>query len=267
MTVQISPGFTKFIAKLERRHPFSDRERAALMELPARDRDFEAHQQVVAEGDRRTICSMVRTGLVGRTKRLFDGEHKIVGFGLPGDLIDLESMLLPMADYGIVTYMPTTMTLVPHVELFAVSNAFPNIMMALWRDTLVDGAIRRARAVSNSRRPERARVAHLLLEFEARTNVTSEPADDGFDLPVTHQSLGEAIDLSATHVGHALSSLHDDGLIRIDRNRVNILQRDALQTLSGFEPGYLHIDGWPNGGGDDFDKRSASASAITAEGR
>lgn len=236
-------ALTRYIAKLEQRGGLSTAAQSALHALPTRTRSFKIHQDIAREGDRPTHCCLVATGLVSRYKSLPTGSRQIVSFQIPGDMVDLQSLLVIVADHGIHTHTATTIVTIAHDDLAGIAAQHPDLARALWFDTLVDAAICREWTTNVGRRDARQRLAHLLLELAVRFKAARLMAVDTFELPLTQADLADATGMTAVHVNRTLQWLRGERLIRTDGRNLTIENWDAMKALAGFDATYLHMEG------------------------
>ncbi|RYD88234.1 MAG: Crp/Fnr family transcriptional regulator, partial [Sphingomonadales bacterium] len=204
----------KYLAKVEARGPLPDGARAALLALPTRIKRFGTYQDIVREGDRTGESCFVESGLVSRYRTLRNGTRQILSFHMPGDMVDLQSALVVVADHGIRTHMPTIVVAIPHDDILRIAAAHPAIGRAFWFDTLVDAAIFREWTVNVGRRNTRERAAHLLLEFAVRFEAAGLVRDGEFELPVSQNDLADALGITAVHMNRTLQWLRGERLIR-----------------------------------------------------
>jgi CRP-like cAMP-binding protein len=243
MSIQPNSDLPYHLAKLMRRTPLSDRAQQAFLGLQARKEKFAAYRDIVREGDAVDRCCFVETGLVSRYKSLRNGGRQIVSFHVPGDLVDLQSSLMKIADHGIRTHTPTTvLTVSPHDILRLVAD-FPELGRALWFETLIDAAIFREWTLNVGRRTGLERTAHLLLEFAYRFQEIGQSDGKEFELPITQVDLADALGLSPVHVNRSLQALRSQSLIRTFRRTFVIEDREALVRLADFHTTYLHPEG------------------------
>jgi CRP-like cAMP-binding protein len=236
-------SIARFVARLERRGPLSDAGRAALFALPTQTKEWAPHQDIVRHGDRPKRCCMVEKGLVSRSKVLRDGSRQIVSFHIPGDMADLQSALVVVADHSIHTHMPTTIVSVAHEDILDIAAAYPEIGRAFWFDTLLDSAVFREWTVNVGRRNSRARTAHLLLEFAARYDTIGLLQDDTFPLPISQADLSDALSMTAVHLNRTLQWMRGERYIRTHRQTMTIEDWDEMRQLAGFSRDYLHAEG------------------------
>jgi hypothetical protein len=98
----------RLIRKLETLAALSDEEKQALRGLPRTTKAFKADLDIVREGDNPAECCLVLEGMVFRYLMLGDGRRQIMGFYIPGDIPDLQSLHITTMDHSVATLMPTT---------------------------------------------------------------------------------------------------------------------------------------------------------------
>src|SRR3954451_20734138 len=133
------------IRKLESIGALSEADREALASLPVQVRDLDADEDVVREGDVPSVSCLLLDGFMHRYKVLPDGKRQILAIHTPGDIPDLQSLFLRHLDHGLAAQNPCKVGFIPHEDLRAVMRFSPGLAEALWRDTLIDAAIFRAR--------------------------------------------------------------------------------------------------------------------------
>jgi len=234
---------SSYIAKLERRGPLTAGGRAALLALPARSREYEIYHDLVREGDRPGQCCFVASGLVSRYKTLRNGSRQIVSFHVAGDMVDLSSALVIVADHGIRTHCASTIVMIGHRDILEVAADHPDVGRALWFDTLIDAAIFREWTVNVGRRNSRERTAHLLLEFAYRFRAANQLVDDGFELPVSQADLSDALGMTSVHLNRTLQWLRGKRYIRTLSRTITIENWPDMIELAGFSSDYLHPEG------------------------
>jgi CRP-like cAMP-binding protein len=232
-----------YLQKLERRGALSASAREALLALPTRQRAYSTYQDIVREGDRPTHCCFVQSGLVSRYKTLRNGSRQIVSFHIAGDMVDLSSALVMVADHGIRTHAPTMVVSIAHEDVLRVAADFPEIGRAFWFDTLIDAAIFREWTVNVGRRNASERTAHLLLEFAYRFKAAELMVDDTFVLPVSQVDLSDALGITPVHLNRTLQWLRANRYIRTHSRTVSIEKWPEMLELAGFTSAYLHPEG------------------------
>lgn len=228
------------IRKLERLGTLSAEERRLFDTLPLPLSTIGAHETLVREGEQPTECRLIVDGLVCRHKTMPDGRRQIVSFHIPGDLVDLTSLLMGRMDHGIATLTPVTVAALPHTILRDWIQHHPNIATLLWQDTLVDASVFREWVLNVGRRSTPQRVAHLLCELVTRMRAAGLVQGQTCDLPVTALDLADATGLSLVLVNRVLQELRAAKLIDLGDGVVSVLDTAGLKGIGGFDPAYLH---------------------------
>lgn len=229
------------IRKIETLFLLTPEERDAVVALPFALRNYNADQDIVRDRDRPSQCCIIVKGLACRYKIMGEGKRQIMSFHIPGDMPDVMSLHLEVMDHSLATMTPSVLAFLPHEVLRPFLAKYPRISDALWRDTLVDGAIFREWVCNVGHREAYPRIAHLLCEMFVRMRVMELAGDDGFDFAATQQEIGDATGLSTVHVNRTLQKLRGDGLIRSESGRVVILNWADLQRAGEFDDTFLHL--------------------------
>ncbi|WP_349774707.1 Crp/Fnr family transcriptional regulator [Microvirga terrae] len=227
--------------KLDAIADLSDQDKQAILDLPMSVKVFEADSDIVRDGDRPSECCLVLSGFTCRYKILSDGKRQIMGFYIPGDIPDLQSLHLKVMDHSIGALATSSIALIPHESLHAVLERHPGLDAVMWRDTLIDAAMFRAWMIGIGRRSAYQRIAHLLCELQMRLKAVGLAGENGYDLPVTQNELGDALGLSTVHVNRVLQDLRGEGLIVLRGGTLHIPDWEALQVAGDFDPAYLHL--------------------------
>src|SRR3954452_1544092 len=118
-------AITPVIRKLESVFTLADDERAALMRLPIQAVDLRTDQDVIREGDRPSRCFAVLEGFACSFKITGVGKRQILGFHIPGDMPDLQSLHLDVLDCSIGTLTPCKLGFVQHEPMRELCSASP----------------------------------------------------------------------------------------------------------------------------------------------
>lgn len=227
------------IAKLERLADLDDQDRAAIAALPVQVRSVPANAPLVREGEKTTHCALLIGGYACRQKAAGDGGRQIVSFHLPGDMVDLQTLLLARADHDVQTITPAKVGWIEKTALRTLARERPNIGDALWRDTLIDASIFREWVLNVGRRDARSRIAHMLCEFAVRA-AAGKSTPDRIQLPMTQSDIADATGLTSVHVNRMLQELDRMDVIVRDKRDIRITDWPALRRLADFDARYLH---------------------------
>lgn len=216
-------------------------EAEALAALPMTVRNYEADRDIVRQGDRPSQSCLVIEGIVATFKITGPGRRQIMSFHISGDIPDLHSLHLELLDSSIGTLTRSTLGFIQHDVLLDLSRRMPRIGEALWRMTLIDGAIFREWIVNIGQRDASTRLAHLLCEMFLRFKVVGLVTDNSCEWPITQQELADATGISVVHVNRCLQELRSARLVVLAQRRLTVLDWPALQRAGDFDRTYLHL--------------------------
>ena len=230
---------------LELRDTLTADERKAVLRAASNEIDFKTGQDIVEEGERPNACSLVVSGLAARCIVLTGGGRQFTALHVPGDFVDLQSLLLKRMDHAVLALAPTRVARVAHAALRQITVDFPHLARLLWLMTLVDGAIHREWILSLGRRQAPARLAHLLCELFMRLQAVGKVDGLSFSLPLTQPQMGDMLGISAVHMNRTLQELRREGLISWQGQAVTIKDWQHLKSLAEFDPAYLSLEKAP----------------------
>ena len=230
------------VRKLSLREDLSEADRAAILELPLTRRQLEAGQYLVWDGDKPQNSYLLLSGFAYRHKLAGSGGRQILSFHMKGDLVDLQNSLLGIADHNVQMLTPGEVAMIPVEAIRDLAFSRPDVGMAMWYETLVEGSIFREWVLNIGRRDARTRIAHLLCEFALLLERAELGRTTTYELPITQEQLADAVALTSVHVNRTLMKLEQDGLITRTKRIISIVDWDALVKVADFEPRYLHLE-------------------------
>lgn len=241
MTRSDTSPFARFLDKLLRHSVLGTKEREAILGLSVRPSQVRANADIVRVGETVDHACLVVEGLVGRFEQTRDGQRQITSLHMPGDMIDVHSVVVPRSSSALQALCTTTVLRVPHVALQDLVERFPTIGAAFWRECSVDAAILSQWVANVGRRDAQSRLAHLFCELGVLMEQAGLGSRCAFDLEATQTHLADALGLTPVHVNRTLKALKDAGLVRVEGRTVHILDWDALSSVGDFNESYLHL--------------------------
>lgn len=233
------PALEKFVARLLRRSTLSTEEVQALLHLPCRVAQPQAHFDIVYPGETVNHACLVAKGLVARFDQMRDGKRQIAAFHIPGDMCDLHSVVAPTAGWGISALSPSTVLFLSHAELRKLAIAYPNVALSFWRDGTADASVL-AKWVGNlGRQDARSRLAHLLCEMGVRLELAGLGTRTSFVLDATQEQLADALGLTAVHVYRTMQALRREGLLATHGRTIDVVDWQCFAEAADFDPAYL----------------------------
>ena len=213
MTDIVEPPLALMVRKLELWQVLSDADRDAVLALPFIERELDPGQFIVWEGDKPQHSCLLISGFAFRHKTAGSGGRQILSIHMKGDLVDLQNSLLGVADHNVQMLSAGRVALIPIEAIREIAFSRPNVGMAMWYETLVEGSIFREWVLNIGRRNALTRIAHLLCEFALRLEVAELGRPTEYELPITQEQLADAVALTSVHVNRTLMKLEADGLI------------------------------------------------------
>ncbi|AWN37655.1 Crp/Fnr family transcriptional regulator [Methylobacterium radiodurans] len=230
------------VRKLDSIAGLSDKERQAILRLPATTKVLQPKQDIVRDGDRPSRCCLVLEGWACRYKLLSEGRRQILSFHIPGDVPDLQSLHIHSMDHSLCAATKAVVAFIPHDALRDLINRFPNVATVLWRDTLIDAAVFRQWMTGMGRRSAYARMAHLFCEMYLKLEAVSLAGEHRCPLPLTQTDLADALGLTSVHVNRTLKELRGSGLLTLRGSTLVVDRWDELVQAAEFDPTYLHLE-------------------------
>ena len=193
------------------------------------------------EGETSPYVLLVASGYVVAVKHTAAGHQQNVALFVPGDVVDHEGFTLGMSRCGAIALTAVTFHKVPHARLDELLETNPDHSKAFWRYVAFHGALAHEWLLSLGRRSAYARTAHLLCEIIHRTSAPHVVEQITCPMPLTQTELADTLGLSVVHVNRTLMRLRQEGLIRLRRGQIDVLDWPRFKSAAGFEPAYLEV--------------------------
>lgn len=229
------------VRKLNRHVALGTADCDAIRSLRHSVRDLPASAYLLREDDKPGDCAVLLHGIVFRQKMSRNGARQIVALQFPGDPLDLQHLFLDCADHSVQALTDIRVAMVPRIILRDIAAAYPAIARAFAIHSEVDASIAREWLLNTGRRSARERLAHLLCEVAARLDRQQQVSNEGYELPMTQEQLGDALSLTSVHVNRTIRSLEQEGLISRHRRKIFFRDWASMREVAGFRDSYLHL--------------------------
>jgi CRP-like cAMP-binding protein len=233
------------IRKLELRDQLSEDEKRVLSRAVGPSRVIGPNQDVVREGDRPTESTLLLDGYTSRSVVLSGGQRQITSIHVPGDFVDLHSLLVKTMDHAVTSLTRCVVAGVPHATLREITERHPHLARMLWLSTLIDAAIHRRWLTAMGRQSALSHTAHLLCELYVRQKEILLTRDSNFRVPLSQAKLADALGISHVHTNRVIQELREIGLIEWKRDSVTIKDWEHLVKIAEFDPTYLSLQREP----------------------
>lgn len=229
------------LRKLQLWRPLDADEQAALLGLPCHVVELTPQKYVVREEDCTTQSCLIISGFAFRQKLAQHGSRSILGLHMSGDIVDLQNSLLEVADHSVQALTDAVVAFIPREAMIDLAVRFPNIGLAMWYDTLVDGSIAREWTVNVARRAGHVRIAHVICEFGVRLESLGLGSRREYEFPLTQEQLADAVGLTPVHVNRMLRELERAELIVRAGRQITVSDWGRLAATGDFRETYLHL--------------------------
>ena len=229
------------VRKMSLRDDLSAEERDVLAGLLGPERRVPAGSLVIQPGDRPNQSTFLVSGLCARYSLTPNGDRQLSEINVPGDFVDLHSLLMKQMDHGILAVSDCVVAPAQHTDLRRLTETQPHLARLLWLETVIDGAIHRQWLVAMGGQNAASRLAHLICELYLRFQAAGLADRYQFVAPLTQVDLGDILGLTPAHVNRMLMELRHQGLIEWKATQVTILDWNGLASLADFDPTYLRL--------------------------
>lgn len=215
-----------------------DRSDLALMQkFKCGDRTIKAGQDIFTAGQPCEAIYNLTDGWAFRYMLLEDGRRQILDFALPGAVLGFHPAKGARATYGVQALTDTTVCVIRHPDLVALSRAAPQTGLRLAWLIARDRSLAYDHLTSIGRQSAHQRVAHLVLELfiRCRAQWPGQRIEE-MHLPLTQEHIGDATGLTSVHVNRVLRDLRQQGVVEFHYRRLSILNPDKLIEAAEIDP-------------------------------
>lgn len=174
----------------------------------------------------------VRSGAFKTVGVSHDGEEKVTGFYLPGELLGLDSISSGRHGYSAVALEDSEVCAIPFAALEKMAASVPMLQSKLFK--VLSGDISRDQGLMlllGSMTAEQ-RLAAFLLSLSRRYQRLGFSASR-YTLRMTREEIGNYLGLTIETVSRLMSRFQKEELIRVQQREIEIRQPDRLREMVG----------------------------------
>ncbi|WP_394647915.1 Crp/Fnr family transcriptional regulator [uncultured Sphingomonas sp.] len=220
------PALTRLMALA----PLDEAALTALGEAMQEAHAVRLRRDIITEGREITQALLLLSGWAARVRLLPDGRRQFLSFLLPGDLIGAcdhpnalaVSTVVAMSDV-MVCPLPSAAVGTPLHIAYAISRA-------------MDEGHLLAQITRLGRLNAQERIGDLLLELYERLTLSGSVSGNGFDLPLTQETLADALGLTSVHVNRMLQQARREGDLNWRVGHVRLSDPAGLARKIGHVP-------------------------------
>ncbi|WP_375270359.1 Crp/Fnr family transcriptional regulator [Sphingomonas sp.] len=188
------------VSRLSRLVTLDDEAERLLGAAEAEAHALRPRQELLTDGYAVETPLILLEGWAARVRVLVDGRRQIVSLILPGDVIGVSDLPDPVSTSTIVA--------LTHVRVCAAPprGVSPALDLAYAVSRAHDEAYLLAQVTRLGRMNAQERIMDLLLELYERLGLAGLVSDRGFDVPLTQETMSDALGLTPVHVNRMLQA-------------------------------------------------------------
>lgn len=160
-----------------------------------------------------------------------DGTEQIIGFSLPGELLGLDAISGNEHSCSAKSLETSNVCEIPFERLESLARDIPNLQHQLFR--LMSKEIQQDQNLMLllAQMPAETRLASFLLGMSERLNKRGYAANE-FNLSMSRGDIANLLGMAVETISRLLGHFQDDGLLRVERKHITILNLDRLRQLA-----------------------------------
>lgn len=184
------------------------------------------------ESDRFRSLFVVKTGSVKTFAPSPEGGEQVLGFHLPGELIGLDAIDKDMHACSAKVLETSAICELPFARLEELTAAIPSLQHQMYRLLSKEIGQDTEMLLLLGKKNAEERLAAFLLSLSQRLHKRGLSPSD-FYLSMSRHEIGNYLGLAVETVSRLFTRFQDDGLMRVDRKHIQLLDLLALESLVG----------------------------------
>lgn len=193
---------------------------------------FEPKKVIRAQGAPVRAVYFLRSGWVASRVATEKGQRQIVKLHLPGDLLGAPSMALERAAETLIALDPVRVDVIPLDAFAQLFEAAPRLALSMFLTAQQERVFLMDRVTALGSMSALQRFAAFFVQIHDRLEVLTPGLKGEFELPLTHEQLGQVTGVTPVHVVRTLRELGSRGLMQRQGRKVLIRDIDALRELA-----------------------------------
>jgi CRP-like cAMP-binding protein len=193
-------------------------------------------RDVILEGYEAQRLHIVESGFAAHYKLLPNGRRQVLSIVLPGDIIGMPSAFFRPSLYSVTTLSDMAVHVISLDSFLELCRRIPALAIAILWYAQEELAAYADHVIEVGRRSPLERIAHFLSQLHSRLRAAGLAAERSLDVPLSQETIGDLLGLSAPHVNRMLHQLASERLISVQRRHIVFEDPEGLQLLAQFEP-------------------------------
>ncbi len=171
----------------------------------------------------------VRSGWLKTYARRVDGDERVLGFHLPGDVLGLEAIDAGQHDVSVVALTDCRVCRIPYDAVTRSASQSPEMQQHLVRLLSRRLSERDCWLICDNLSAD-SRVAGFLADLVARRHRRGLDAE-AFRLPMSRADIGSYLNLAHETVSRSLTRLEKNELVEVRRRKIRVLDPPGLREI------------------------------------
>lgn len=184
----------------------SEEERRAVSLAAEHSQHLRGSRDLIRAGQRTTGPLLVLAGWLGRVRLFSDGRRQILSFLVPGDVFQEPRTLEAVASSTITALCDSVICPAPAAEDAGLRDAYA-------ASAAMDEAYLLRQIARLGRMSAYERIHDWLTEMYERLSLAGCAGQDSFTMPLTQETLADALGLTSVHVNRTLQAMRRDGVL------------------------------------------------------
>ncbi|HHJ16515.1 MAG TPA: fumarate/nitrate reduction transcriptional regulator Fnr [Gammaproteobacteria bacterium] len=174
----------------------------------------------------------VRSGSLKTYTTSQDGQEQVMGFQLPGELVGLDAIAEDSHPLAAKALETTSVCEIPFTDLESLSGQIGGLQRQLLRVMSQEIRDDEHNMVILGQKSAEQRLAAFLISLSNRFRRRGFSATQ-FNLSMSRSDIGNYLGLALETVSRLFTRFQNEGLLRVDRKHIELLDREKLCTYSG----------------------------------
>jgi len=231
-----------FIAKLGHYIDLSQDDREKLAGFEKEERPLAAGQQALDAGESIEHIHVVKEGWVVSYTLFPDGRRQNIRAYLPGDIMGLSGIAYDHATIHVEAVTEATLCPFPKERVATLIRESPRLTALFFTLAMRDKVALRDTIRMLGRMQAEDRLAHFLLDVQARLRIGSDDPVTRFRMPMSQTMIADVLGISFVSVNRAFRDLEQGGDIARHGREVEIVAEAAMAERGDFHDRYDRID-------------------------
>ncbi|WP_462320619.1 fumarate/nitrate reduction transcriptional regulator Fnr [Halochromatium sp.] len=204
-----------------------------------RSRPLHRGDHLFRGGERFRSLYVVKTGSVKTYAPSEEGGEQVLGFHLPGEIIGLDAIDKSCHACSAKVLETSAICEVPFQRFEELAASIPSLQHQMYRLLSKEIGQDADMLLLLGKKNAEERLAAFLTSMSSRLSKRGLSPTD-FYLSMSRHEIGSYLGLAVETVSRLFTRFQEDGLLRVDRKHVEVLNLPALEMMAGSPPSSTH---------------------------